>query len=96
MSLIVYKASAGSGKTYTLALKYISLAMKFERKGFTHVLAVTFTNKATGEMKDRILANLYDLARGKADKDFLEAVHKLTNLDAIEIQKKRRRCSATL
>lgn len=88
MSLIVYKASAGSGKTYTLALKYISLAMKFERKGFTHVLAVTFTNKATGEMKDRILANLYDLARGKADKDFLEAVHKLTNLDASEIQKK--------
>lgn len=87
MSLIVYRASAGSGKTYTLALKYISLALKSGSKGFTHVLAVTFTNKATGEMKDRILENLYGLSRG-LDADFLKDVKKITDLSEQEIQRK--------
>lgn len=87
MSLIVYRASAGSGKTYTLALKYISLALKSGSKGFTHVLAVTFTNKATGEMKDRILENLYGLSRG-LDTNFLEDVKEITKLSEQEIQRK--------
>lgn len=87
MSLIVYRASAGSGKTYTLALKYISLALKSGSKGFTHVLAVTFTNKATGEMKDRILEKLYGLSRG-LDADFLKDVKKITDLSEQEIQRK--------
>lgn len=87
MSLIVYRASAGSGKTYTLALKYISLALKSGSKGFTHVLAVTFTNKATGEMKDRILEKLYGLSRG-LDANFLEDVKEITDLSEQEIQRK--------
>lgn len=87
MSLIVYRASAGSGKTYTLALKYISLALKSGSKGFTHVLAVTFTNKATGEMKDRILEKLYGLSRG-LDANFLEDVKEITKLSEQEIQRK--------
>ena len=87
MSLIVYRASAGSGKTYTLALKYISLALKSGSKGFTHVLAVTFTNKATGEMKDRILENLYGLSRG-LDANFLKDVKEITDLSEQEIQRK--------
>lgn len=87
MSLIVYRASAGSGKTYTLALKYISLALKSGSKGFTHVLAVTFTNKATGEMKDRILEKLYGLSCG-LDADFLKDVKKITDLSEQEIQRK--------
>lgn len=87
MSLIVYRASAGSGKTYTLALKYISLALKSGSKGFSHVLAVTFTNKATGEMKDRILENLYGLSRG-LDANFLEDVKEITKLSEQEIQRK--------
>lgn len=87
MSLIVYRASAGSGKTYTLALKYISLALKSGSKGFTHVLAVTFTNKATGEMKDRILEKLYGLSRG-LDANFLKDVKKITKLGEQEIQRK--------
>lgn len=87
MSLIVYRASAGSGKTYTLALKYISLALKSGSKGFTHVLAVTFTNKATGEMKDRILEKLYSLSRG-LDANFLKDVKKITKLGEQEIQRK--------
>ena len=64
-SLIIYKASAGSGKTFTLAQNYL---VQLLSKGGSHryILAVTFTNKATTEMKQRILAYLYDLAEGRA------------------------------
>ena len=61
-SLTIYRASAGSGKTFTLAVEYILqlLAPHAERE-FEHTLAVTFTNKATAEMKGRILETLYGL-----------------------------------
>ena len=52
----VNKASAGSGKTYTLARTYIDLLK--DDAAYRHILAVTFTNKATAEMKDRILKYL--------------------------------------
>jgi ATP-dependent exoDNAse (exonuclease V) beta subunit len=59
----IYKASAGSGKTYTLALEYIrELLTAPAGDTYRHILAVTFTKDATGEMKDRILAELYGLA----------------------------------
>jgi ATP-dependent exoDNAse (exonuclease V) beta subunit len=59
----IYKASAGSGKTYTLALEYIKeLLIVPSNENYRHILAVTFTKEATGEMKDRILAELYGLA----------------------------------
>ena len=61
----ILKASAGSGKTYTLALEYIRLLLleRGREHAHRHILAVTFTNKATGEMKDRIIAQLDLLAR---------------------------------
>ena len=59
--LTVYKASAGSGKTFTLAVEYISLLIK-EPEDYRKILAVTFTNKATQEMKMRILSQLYGIA----------------------------------
>lgn len=78
MSLKVYKASAGSGKTFQLALEYISLALREESPlTFSQILAVTFTNKATAEMKDRILAQLYNLAHGQQDRTFFEELKKL-------------------
>ena len=59
-SLTVYRASAGSGKTFTLAVEYVKLLVLYAGgKEFAHILAVTFTNKATTEMKSRILAHLY-------------------------------------
>ena len=62
-NLQIYKASAGSGKTYTLALEYIKeLIINNYEEGHRRILAVTFTKDATGEMKDRILAELYGLA----------------------------------
>ena len=52
--ITVYKASAGAGKTHTLTRDYIKLILDDE-EAYKHVLAVTFTNKATDEMKQRIL-----------------------------------------
>ncbi len=62
--LKVYKASAGSGKTFRLAIEYMKLALTNETN-YRHILAVTFTNKATAEMKSRIIGELYRLANGK-------------------------------
>lgn len=61
-ALKVYKASAGSGKTFTLAVEYIKLLIDNPLSART-ILAVTFTNKATDEMKTRILSQLYGLWR---------------------------------
>ena len=59
----ILKASAGSGKTYNLARSYIRLLLgKKDPQAYRHILAVTFTNKATDEMKRRILRQLYILA----------------------------------
>lgn len=60
MELLVYKASAGSGKTFTLAVEYIKLLM-LNPRAYRQILAVTFTNKATAEMKERILTQLYGI-----------------------------------
>ena len=58
--LTVYKASAGSGKTFTLATEYIRLLVE-NPQSYRNILAVTFTNKATEEMKMRILSQLYGI-----------------------------------
>lgn len=66
-TLKIYTASAGSGKTYTIAREFIRLALS--RAGnYRHIQAVTFTNKATEEMKSRILSQLYSITRiGKTE-----------------------------
>lgn len=53
----IYKSSAGSGKTYTLTTAYLKLALE-NPLAFRRILAVTFTNKATQEMKERIIQEL--------------------------------------
>lgn len=60
MELLVYKASAGSGKTFTLAVEYIKHLI-LNPRAYQQILAVTFTNKATAEMKERILTQLYGI-----------------------------------
>lgn len=59
-ALTIYKASAGSGKTFTLSVEYIKLLIK-DPQSYRSTLAVTFTNKATEEMKLRILSQLYGI-----------------------------------
>ncbi len=80
----ILKASAGSGKTFALANSY--LALLTERYAYRHILAVTFTNKATAEMKSRILKFLYESPdAGKKDmlRDILHdySAFAVTNID---------------
>ncbi|WP_100627381.1 UvrD-helicase domain-containing protein [Algoriphagus formosus] len=71
---IIYKSSAGSGKTYTLTLEYLKLALQNPQTAFKQILAVTFTNKATQEMKERILKVLGQLSRREISGSELEKV----------------------
>jgi len=72
--LTICRASAGSGKTHKLAGEYLTLL--FSAPGaYRHILAVTFTNKATDEMKSRIIGELYLLASGRKS-DYLEMLCK--------------------
>lgn len=73
--LTVYKASAGSGKTFTLATEYMTMVIN-NPMAYRNILAVTFTNKATEEMKQRILSQLYGIAKGlKESNGYFEKVH---------------------
>ncbi len=76
--LTVYKASAGSGKTFTLATEYIKLLVQ-NPTSYRHILAVTFTNKATEEMKMRILSQLYGIWKELPDSEnYIEHIIKHT------------------
>ena len=81
MSLLIYKASAGSGKTFTLAVEYIKFLM-INPTAYKSILAVTFTNKATAEMKERILQQLYGIWKADpASKPYEDEIQKrLKNL----------------
>lgn len=63
MQFTVYKSSAGSGKTFTLVKEYLKLALASDAPdSYRYILAITFTNKAANEMKERVLAALKSLA----------------------------------
>ncbi len=67
---VVYRSSAGSGKTYTLVKEYLKLALHDDRKiskNFKSILALTFTNKAAAEMRNRILSALKEMAISGSD-----------------------------
>ena len=79
--LTVYKASAGSGKTFTLATEYIKLVVE-NPQSYRNILAVTFTNKATEEMKMRILSQLYGIWKQLPDSEkYLHVICEKTGLD---------------
>ncbi len=84
--LLVYRASAGSGKTFTLAVHYISLLIE-DPTAYRRILAVTFTNKATTEMKKRILEQLYGIASGDPDSEnYLKEIRKHSSKTVEEIR----------
>ena len=78
--LTVYKASAGSGKTFTLATEYIRLLVE-NPQCYRNILAVTFTNKATEEMKMRILSQLYGIWKQLSESNnYLKNIQEKTGL----------------
>lgn len=88
MAFVLYRSSAGSGKTYTLVKEYLKLVLENPEK-FKHSLAVTFTNKAAGEMKERIIQALKNLAK-KQNKDLEKTIKQeiphLQHIDKISAQ----------
>lgn len=67
--LKIFNASAGSGKTYTLVQEYLRIVLHSDNPlKFRSILAMTFTNKAANEMKERILDGLIQLAKAPHDK----------------------------
>ena len=80
--LNIYRASAGSGKTHLLTGFYLKLIFLSQLLPETHsgelkfneILAVTFTNKATGEMKSRIIDQLYLLSQDPESSDYFDDI----------------------
>ena len=89
----ICRASAGTGKTYTLAAYYVGLLLSGE--DYRSILAVTFTNKATAEMSERILGYLYGIAQG-GERPFLKRARQFmlrdTQLPDSELEKRADAC----
>lgn len=75
----IYKASAGTGKTFNLVKEYLKIALKNPGE-FGKILCITFTNKAAEEMKSRIIEDLHNLSTGSPNADGIR--------DAIESESK--------
>ncbi|MBC7616624.1 MAG: UvrD-helicase domain-containing protein [Pedobacter sp.] len=89
--LKILQASAGSGKTFNLTAHYLTLLFSGDNK-YREILAVTFTNKATEEMKSRILEVLVGLAKGNPAKkieDYRKLVldsHPTLNAESLKLK----------
>jgi ATP-dependent helicase/nuclease subunit A len=68
VSFTVYRSSAGSGKTFTLVREYLKIILN-DPRDFRHILAITFTNKAAAEMKERVLHALRELSLAGSSTD---------------------------
>jgi len=74
MSLTILSASAGAGKTFRLSREFVALALSHSEPSYAAgILAMTFTNKATSEMKSRILSLLDDIRKGNVNKQTEES-----------------------
>jgi ATP-dependent exoDNAse (exonuclease V) beta subunit len=92
-NFVVYRSSAGSGKTFTLVKEFIKLLVTSNSSDyFKHILAITFTNKASAEMKDRILEALKEFSSNNimSDKAFslLTKIEEETGLPQALIKEK--------
>ena len=86
----IYNASAGAGKTYTLVKEYLSILLSSPNPfAFESILAITFTNKAANEMKERILQQLVNFAQPNSiqNQDLIALATEL-NLNPEEIQER--------
>lgn len=90
-SFQVYNASAGSGKTFTLVKEYLKILLQStDDYLFQKILAITFTNKAAGEMKERVLSSLLSFSNENSG-DMLDLMVAETGLEIPVIQKRSKR-----
>jgi ATP-dependent exoDNAse (exonuclease V) beta subunit len=89
---VVYKSSAGSGKTFTLVKEYLKIALTDESPrplAYKKILAITFTNKAAAEMKLRIIEALKQISQNHHKADALiNLINKETGIDKDTIIKR--------
>ena len=91
-SFQVYNASAGSGKTFTLVKEYLKILLQSGKPFlYQNILAITFTNKAAGEMKDRVLKSLLGFSKGDSSNDMFQSIMKETGLDVEIIQQRSKK-----
>ncbi len=94
--LHIYNASAGSGKTFTLARQYLRMLLSDtqhsddKRLPHSRILAVTFTKKATAEMKERILYELFVLSTAPEQSDHWQVLHHELRLNPKQMQQRAR------
>ncbi|SOU87524.1 UvrD-helicase domain-containing protein [Tenacibaculum dicentrarchi] len=87
----VYNASAGSGKTFTLVKEYLKVLLNSNDVfRFQKILAITFTNKAAGEMKERVLENLEEFSQGK-ENDLFQIIIKEISIDKEKIKERSKK-----
>lgn len=95
-NFVIYRSSAGSGKTYALVRNFIKLSLLGDEYGFRpnyfrHILAITFTNKAASEMKERVLTFLQKLKEGEGigeEHSFFTHIQKDTGLSVQEVKER--------
>ncbi|WP_042491671.1 UvrD-helicase domain-containing protein [Aequorivita sublithincola] len=94
-SISIYNAAAGSGKTYTLVKEYLKQILSSKQDDyFKHLLAITFTNKAVAEMKQRIVETLVNFSEEKSVAEPLSMmldIAKETTMSIEEIQKRSKK-----
>src|SRR5688572_25657001 len=86
MGMTIYRSSAGSGKTYVLVRNYLTQVLTAGER-FKEILAITFTNKATDEMKSRIIGELHRISSGIESPLSRELSQELS-LDPAHLQKR--------
>lgn len=87
----VYNASAGSGKTFTLVKEYLKILLTTENEfEFQKILAITFTNKAAAEMKQRVLKTLKDASQNIKN-NIVDDLLKETGISPEKVQEKSQR-----
>lgn len=89
-SFSIYDASAGSGKTFTLVKEYLKILFTaYKNDAYRNILAITFTNKAVGEMKSRIVFSLLEFTKENPDKkvaDLMSLLVQETGLSFVQIK----------
>lgn len=93
MPFHIYRASAGAGKTFTLVKEYLRLALASDdASAYAHIMAITFTNKAAGEMKERIFNMLEKFSRGEVDEPMAAKLRKEIGIDGNELASRSKAC----